>query len=127
MREITKGMRIDRYKVHDIEVVVDRLVIKEGILIGWTSCLLGALVSVPLGKALENELGRALLAIDLDYRFPVFGFVFWVLLATIVGIIGALAPATAPPASPSEKPSRTRGSALPFPDRGSLPNPMQER
>ena len=31
LREITKGMKIDRYKTHDIEVVVDRLVIKSGI------------------------------------------------------------------------------------------------
>lgn len=31
LREITKGMKLDRYKTHDIEVVVDRLVIKEGI------------------------------------------------------------------------------------------------
>jgi putative ABC transport system permease protein len=69
------------------------MVIKEGILIGWTSCLLGALVSIPLGKALGNELGRALLSIDLDIRFSVLGFVFWVLLATIVGMTGALAPA----------------------------------
>src|SRR5690606_29688398 len=30
-REIEKGMQLDRYKVHDIEVVVDRLVIKEGV------------------------------------------------------------------------------------------------
>ena len=29
--EIEKGMKLDRYKTHDIEVVVDRLVIKEGI------------------------------------------------------------------------------------------------
>ena len=31
IREIEFGMRLDRYKVHDIEVVVDRLKIKEGI------------------------------------------------------------------------------------------------
>ena len=31
LREIAKGMQLDRYKVHDIEVVVDRLVIKEGL------------------------------------------------------------------------------------------------
>ena len=31
MREIEKGMKLDRYKTHDIEVVVDRLVIKEEI------------------------------------------------------------------------------------------------
>ncbi|GAB5537077.1 MAG: excinuclease ABC subunit UvrA [Rubricoccaceae bacterium] len=31
MREITKGMQLDRYKVHDIEVVIDRLVVKDGI------------------------------------------------------------------------------------------------
>ncbi len=31
LREIEKGMRVDRYKTHDIEVVVDRLVIKDGI------------------------------------------------------------------------------------------------
>ncbi|WP_420454672.1 excinuclease ABC subunit UvrA [Rubrivirga sp.] len=29
--EITKGMQLDRYKVHDVEVVVDRLVVKEGV------------------------------------------------------------------------------------------------
>jgi putative ABC transport system permease protein len=72
--------------------VIRGMVIKEGVLIGWTSCLIGALVSIPLGKALGSELGSALLSIDLDVRFPVFGFVFWVLLATILGIIGALAP-----------------------------------
>ncbi len=31
LREITKGMKVDRYRVHDIEVVVDRLVVKEGV------------------------------------------------------------------------------------------------
>ena len=31
LREITKGMKVDRYKIHDIEVVVDRLVIKDGV------------------------------------------------------------------------------------------------
>lgn len=29
IREITQGMKLDRYKVHDIEVVVDRIVAKE--------------------------------------------------------------------------------------------------
>ncbi len=31
LREIAKGMKVDRYKIHDIEVVVDRLVVKEGV------------------------------------------------------------------------------------------------
>ena len=31
IREIEKGMRLDRYKTHDIEVVIDRLVVKENI------------------------------------------------------------------------------------------------
>ncbi|MEM1117868.1 MAG: excinuclease ABC subunit UvrA, partial [Bacteroidota bacterium] len=31
IRSIEKGMQLDRYKVHDIEVVVDRLVVKEGV------------------------------------------------------------------------------------------------
>ncbi len=31
LREIEEGMRVDRYKTHDIEVVVDRIVIREGI------------------------------------------------------------------------------------------------
>jgi len=30
-REIEKGMKLDRYKIHTIEVVVDRLVLKKGI------------------------------------------------------------------------------------------------
>ncbi|MCH8124184.1 MAG: excinuclease ABC subunit UvrA [Bacteroidetes bacterium] len=31
LAEIEKGLKVDRYKTHDIEVVVDRIVIKEGI------------------------------------------------------------------------------------------------
>jgi excinuclease ABC subunit A len=31
VREIEKGMQLDRYKIHDVEVVVDRLVVKEGV------------------------------------------------------------------------------------------------
>lgn len=31
LREIEDGMRVDRYKTHDIEVVVDRLVVRKGI------------------------------------------------------------------------------------------------
>ncbi len=31
VQEITKGMQLDRYKVHDVEVVVDRLVVKDGV------------------------------------------------------------------------------------------------
>ena len=31
MREISPGMQLDRYKTHDVEVVVDRLVVREGI------------------------------------------------------------------------------------------------
>ena len=31
LTEIKKGLKLDRYKTHDIEVVVDRIVIKEGI------------------------------------------------------------------------------------------------
>ena len=31
LREIARGMQVDRYKVHDIEVVVDRLVVRDGI------------------------------------------------------------------------------------------------
>ncbi len=31
MREISPGMQLDRYKTHDVEVVVDRLVVRDGI------------------------------------------------------------------------------------------------
>ena len=31
VREIVPGLRLDRYKTHDIEVVVDRIVVKDGI------------------------------------------------------------------------------------------------
>ena len=31
VKEIEKGMQLDRYKIHDVEVVVDRLVIREGV------------------------------------------------------------------------------------------------
>ncbi|MFN3596607.1 MAG: excinuclease ABC subunit UvrA [Rubricoccaceae bacterium] len=31
LRQIEKGMQLDRYKVHDVEVVVDRLVVRDGV------------------------------------------------------------------------------------------------
>ncbi len=31
IKEIEKGMRLDRYKTHDIEVVIDRLLINESV------------------------------------------------------------------------------------------------
>ncbi len=31
LREISAGMQLDRYRVHDVEVVVDRLVVKDGV------------------------------------------------------------------------------------------------
>lgn len=31
LRQIEKGMQLDRYKVHDVEVVVDRIVVKDGV------------------------------------------------------------------------------------------------
>ena len=31
IKEITKGMRLDRYKTHDIEVVIDRLLVNKSI------------------------------------------------------------------------------------------------
>ena len=31
VREIEKGMQLDRYAIHDVEVVVDRLVVKDGV------------------------------------------------------------------------------------------------
>ena len=31
MREIAPGMQLDRYKTHDVEVVIDRLVVRDGI------------------------------------------------------------------------------------------------
>ncbi|MEN8138931.1 MAG: excinuclease ABC subunit UvrA [Bacteroidota bacterium] len=31
IKEITRGMRLDRYKTHDIEIVIDRMIINEGV------------------------------------------------------------------------------------------------
>ena len=29
--ELTEGMKVDRYKIHDIEIVVDRIVIRDDV------------------------------------------------------------------------------------------------
>lgn len=55
IREVEFGMRLDRYKVHDIEVVVDRLVIKDDIRERLKKSLL-VVMQIGKGTALLSDL-----------------------------------------------------------------------
>ncbi len=55
MREIEKGMKLDRYKTHDIEVVIDRVVIKEDV---------RSRISQSVEIALEMGSGNVIAAIE---------------------------------------------------------------
>lgn len=54
VEEIEFGMRLDRYKIHDIELVIDRIHIKEGIEIRLTKSIEQAMQS---GKGLLSVMG----------------------------------------------------------------------
>ncbi len=61
-----------------------RIVLVEGVLVGFISWALGSLLGYPMGQALSNIVGTALLESPLTYTFAVNGAVGW--LAAVSGI-----------------------------------------
>jgi putative ABC transport system permease protein len=72
---------------------VARVFIVEGVIIGMISWLLGALLAIPLGRALSDEIGTALLQASLSYTFALDGVAIWLVVVIALSAIASFLPA----------------------------------
>jgi putative ABC transport system permease protein len=70
-----------------------RIVTAEALLIGAISWLLGVVVSLPLGMAMNAMVGRAIMEAPLTYRFSVGGVAIWLALIAVLSFLASLMPA----------------------------------
>jgi putative ABC transport system permease protein len=70
-----------------------QLVLVEGIIIGWLSWVLGALLAVPIGMLLANLVGIAFFQSPMDFVFALDGFIAWMVVVAILGGLACFLPA----------------------------------
>lgn len=70
-----------------------RLVMVEGLLIGWLSWGLGLLVSIPITVGLNAGVGASILTVPLDFTFGLNGILIWLGLVTGIAALASILPA----------------------------------
>lgn len=70
-----------------------RIVMVEGILIGWLSALQGSLIAVPISRYLSQIVGEQLFQISLSFRFSNEGLLIWLVFVTFLSTIASFLPA----------------------------------
>lgn len=68
-------------------------VLTEGVLIGFMSWVIGAVLSVPVGKVLTDSLGSAVFGSRLPLGFTPVGYGLWLVLSLVLSVIASHAPA----------------------------------
>ncbi len=74
-------------------LIILRVIMVEGMVIGSISWLIGAALSIPLSKLLSDMVGQALLSSTLEYQFSVGGTLVWLILVLILSTIASFIPA----------------------------------
>lgn len=69
------------------------IVIVEGLLIGFISWAIGALVAIPISQTLSGAVGQAFLRGKLAYVFSTNGVFIWLAAVLIIATIASLVPA----------------------------------
>ncbi|KAA3642354.1 MAG: hypothetical protein DWQ07_25305 [Chloroflexi bacterium] len=72
---------------------VRQVVLVEGVIVGVTSWLFGAVLSIPFGLGLSNAVGLAIFSSTVPYHYSLAGMVTWLGLAMVIGAIASIAPA----------------------------------
>lgn len=70
-----------------------RIIIREGMLIGAISWVIGAAIALPLSRILSELIGQLLLSAPLEYKFSIGGTTGWLLLVLILAAIASFLPA----------------------------------
>jgi putative ABC transport system permease protein len=67
--------------------------IREGIVIGLMSWLMGAILAVPMSQGLNQALGQAVMGVPLTYAYSMPGLWLWLLIVIILSILASFIPA----------------------------------
>lgn len=70
-----------------------KMVLIEGVIIGWMSWGIGALLSFPISVLMSNSITQALFGAPASFNFSITGFVIWFVLVTILSVVSSIAPA----------------------------------
>ena len=70
-----------------------KMVLVEGVIIGWISWFLGAALSFPLSVVMSNSITQALFGAPSGLNFSVIGFVIWFVLVTALSFASSIIPA----------------------------------
>ncbi len=73
--------------------VITRLVMVEGLIIGFVSYLIGALFSLPITKALGDVVTQAIFKASSDFVLTPKGFVLWFIIVVVLSILASIVPA----------------------------------
>ena len=67
--------------------------IREGIVIGLMSWLMGAILAVPMSQGLNQALGQAVMGVPLTYAYSMPGLWLWLFVVVILSILASFIPA----------------------------------
>jgi putative ABC transport system permease protein len=73
--------------------VLVRMVLIEGLLIGWTSWVFGALLSIPISKFMSASLTLSLFGSQSSFVISIAGFIIWFAVVSILSVLASLTPA----------------------------------
>lgn len=73
--------------------VLTRMVLIEGLIIGWLSWILGAILSFPISTLMSNAITRALFGAPSGFGFSITGYVIWFVVVSVLSVLSSLAPA----------------------------------
>jgi putative ABC transport system permease protein len=75
------------------DVVLMRMVLIEGALIGFMSWLLSSMLSFPISQIMSNSISQALFGGSADFGFTPTGFIIWLAVVVIFSVIASVMPA----------------------------------
>ncbi|MFZ3151798.1 MAG: FtsX-like permease family protein [Anaerolineaceae bacterium] len=73
--------------------ILMKMVMVEGLGIGWISWIVGSILSFPIGKLLSDLVTRALFGIPSQYGFTYTGFIIWFVIVSVLSVVASYAPA----------------------------------
>ncbi|MHC1740665.1 MAG: ABC transporter permease [Anaerolineaceae bacterium] len=73
--------------------VLTRMVLIEGLIIGWLSWALGAVLSFPISSLMSNGITLALFGAPSTLKFSISGFLIWFVVVSILSILASILPA----------------------------------
>lgn len=73
--------------------VLFRMVLIEGLIVGWLSWLIGAALSFPISAVLSNSITLALFGSASALDFTPLGFVIWLVVVSVLSVLSSITPA----------------------------------